>query len=105
MVRPVAGRCSERHGCGCLAFVAGHEGPQARRPTIHRRHILADETMNAEERFTRLQHCGHESRYFRTLTSSRAKLGAVIRDGSPEGQRGLPHPPDVRIDEVQRSLC
>src|SRR6478752_4229221 len=39
------------------------------------------------------------------LTSSRAKLAALIRGGSPEGQRGLPHAPDVRIDEVQRSLA
>ena len=36
--------------------------------------------------------------------SSRAKLGAVIRGGSPEGQSWLPHAPDVRRDEVQRSL-
>src|SRR6478752_10596450 len=35
--------------------------------------------------------------------SSRAKLGAVIRGGSPEGQSWLPHAPDVRLDEIQRS--
>ena len=34
----------------------------------------------------------------------RTKFAAVIRGGSPEGQCGLPHAPDVRIDEVQRSL-
>src|SRR6478735_5632473 len=37
------------------------------------------------------------------LMSSRAKLAAVIRGGSPEGQRGLPHAPDVGLGESERS--
>jgi hypothetical protein len=71
-------------------------------PPIFRRVLLRVRPRTLDNSVARLQHRGDESRYFR---ASRAKLAALIRGGSPEGQRGLPHAPDVRIDEVQRSLA
>jgi hypothetical protein len=91
----------ERHGCGCVVLARGHVGLRARRPTILRRHILPDETRTGRC----LQHSDHEPRYFTAVTIQPRKVGNGHPRCSPEGQRGLHHAPDVRIDEVQRSLC
>ena len=74
-------------------------------PPIFRRVLLRVRPRTLDNSVARLQHRGDESRYFRAGNVERAKLAAVIRGGSPERQRGLPHAPNVRIDEVQRSLC